>query len=181
MCIFIGATLPKGADLAALNQLARAYQRHFWSQENESVERQIGPAFGWFLTTHGHCDCGTSLGCALERQRRATDWSQVEQKLVGRGWSRTKVDRTLAQMREQRQPRASVMQDDPDLERWQGFIEAVLGSGLTQELGLLVRMYSGSQSDAFDIRARKTVKVGDIAATLPRMEQDVLYAFKARR
>jgi len=182
MCIFIAACLPKSADHVALDGLARAYQRRFRPQDNESIEKQLGPVFSWFLTTHGHCDCGTSLGGARDREARAKDWVAVEQKLVKRGWSRAKVERTLAQMHEQEERPApsSTATGNPDLERWREFIEAVLESGLTHEIGLLIRMYSGSQAAAFDIRERRAVKFAEIATTLPLMEEDVLYVFKAR-
>ena len=101
MCHFITATLPKVADRSALDGLARTFGRQFLPLASPAVVAQLPSGVAYFLTTLGHCDCGTTLGSARRAAASAPDWAAEASKLLDKGWSRAKLQRALDQRREQ--------------------------------------------------------------------------------
>lgn len=75
MCHYITASLPGSADHAALDALARGYGRQFKPLSNPDIEAQLQPGERYFITTLGHCDCGTPLGALAQGSRRSPDWT----------------------------------------------------------------------------------------------------------
>lgn len=182
MCHFITATLPKTADHAALDALARTFGRQFRPLASPAVAAQLPPGSAYFLTALAHCDCGTVLGSDRRAAASAPDWSAEEAKLLKKGWGRAKVARAL----EQRRENASLKQDAHEqadrarTESLEGFVSGVLQSGLTQELGLLLHSYRGALNEEFSIlRLEQVPQNAGLAEVLPAVEEDVLYVFRA--
>ena len=183
MCHFITATLPKAAPREALDALARTFGRQFQPMSSPHVTAQLPEQLAYFFTTLGHCDCGTVMGSARQAAERAPDWDAEAAKLLRRGWSRAKVERSL----EQRQAQAALRQEASEEaarsnpESLEGFVTGVLQSGLTPELGLLLHSYHGPLDDQFKIVRHEQVPAGaSLAEVLPAAEEDVLYVFRAR-
>ncbi len=62
---------------------------------------------------------------------------------------------------------------------WLAFIAAVLGSGKTSQLGLLVHMYSGPLDSRFELAGREVVRATQVTGEfLGHMKEDVLYVFR---
>ena len=68
--------------------------------ENASVAVAIGAEHGYYCTTTGACDCGTSMGAAARDHAKAerVSRSQIE-KLRKKGWSQSKIDRWMSDKR----------------------------------------------------------------------------------
>lgn len=96
MCRYITAVLPGSADHGGLHTLARTFGRQLKPLSNAGIVAQLEPDEHCFLTTPGHCDCGTPLGALLQRERHAPDWTAQEERLLKKGWTQARVKRALA-------------------------------------------------------------------------------------
>ena len=182
MCHFITATLPKTADHAALDAVARKFGRQFQPLTSPAVTAQLPSGLAYFLTTLAHCDCGTALGSARQAETRAPDWSAEETKLQKKGWSPAKVARALAQRQDKvaLKQEASEKADHAQAASLEAFVSGVLRSGLTPELGLLLHSYRGPLDEEFSIlRQAQVAPDARLAEVLPSAEEDVLYLFRA--
>lgn len=145
------------------------------------MEAQIGPSERYFVTTTGHCDCGTPLGALVPRTSRTPDWAVQEQRLLAKGWSKSKVARAIAQKKERIRVSAesSARTNLQAMSSWLSFIGAVLDSGKTSQLGLPLHWYSGSIESRIDLAGRETVRSTELTGELlGHMKEDVLYAFR---
>ncbi|MBF6023969.1 hypothetical protein [Lysobacter niastensis] len=146
------------------------------------MERQLGRDQRYFLTTPGHCDCGTVLGSHYQRARQAKDWAADEQRLLKKGWSKAKVARALAQKQESsaRSDVAVLEASAADLASWTKLIAEILGSG-TREFGLLLHSYRGPLDEDIKLKGTEQIATGDdTGEILRKMREDVLYVFLAR-
>ncbi|MBD9481021.1 hypothetical protein [Pseudoxanthomonas sp. PXM02] len=161
--------------------MARAHGRRFSRASNRSVMQQLEADEAYFLTTLGHCDCDEPVGAL--HLGKPEDWDETARKLARKGWSEGKIARAVAQKREQAEAADGVKRRhaDDDLARWRAFVDAVLSSGQTDRLGLLLHVYSGTLDDEpVVIRERRPVgRTEDRAGLLYGMEEDVLYLFHA--
>jgi hypothetical protein len=175
--------LPGSADHVHLDALAREHGRRFEPLSNPSIEAQLQPGERYFLTTLGHCDCGTPLGALAQAARRAPDWAAQEQRLLRKGWSKAKVARAIAQKQEgvRTSAAASARTTLETAAGWVAFIRAVLASGKTSHLGLLLHMYSGSIEGRVELEGRHGVRPGDLTGEfLGQLKEDVLYVFRGQ-
>ena len=181
MCHFITATLPKTAPLKALDAFALNLGRQFQPLSNPAVSAQLPSGSDYFLTTLGHCDCGTMSGSARRATAREPNWTQERAKLLTKGWSAAKVARALEQKR-QSYPIKLPAQEEAG--RGQSasitaFVSGVLESGLTLELGLLLRSYRRGLDEKFKIRLAHVPKGAALERVSPSAEEDVPYLFRA--
>jgi hypothetical protein len=182
MCHFVTATLPSQVPHAALDELARNFGRCLRPLASPSLSRQLPAGTSYFLTTVGHCDCGTLLGSVRRAHGGTPDWAAEEAKLVRKGWSKGKATRAVAQRRESED--ASLLHPSSDKQcrsaDWPGFVAAVLQSKLTPELGLLLHSYRGPLDEEFVVQRLELVPTGSpVIEALSLMEEDVLYVFRA--
>lgn len=150
MCHYITAVLPKSADHARLDSIARGHGRRFEHLPNPSIQAQIEADEQYFFTTIGHCDCGTPLGALARGHGGTPDWGALEQRLLKKGWSKAKVARSIAQKQEDDRSSsdASAAESRKQLSGWMTFIGAVLGPGEASHLGLLLHMCTPGLSAA---------------------------------
>jgi hypothetical protein len=183
MCHFVTAVLPKSASHIQLDEIARNHGRQFKPLVNASIARQLAPDERYFITTLGHCDCGTPLGALSPRKPdRAMDWLGLEKQLLKKGWSQTKVARHISQKQDKLQSSAesAAKSTSKEVQTWIDFIDDVLTSGKTSKLGLLLHFYSGSLGGQIDLAGRLTVKCSELTAdVLGHMREDTLYEFRS--
>lgn len=177
MCRFITATLPATADAAALDAIARRHGRQLQPMSNESIERQIGLDFRYFLTTLGHCDCDTPLGrLAPERLRHQADPAEATRRLRRKGWSEAKIARAQAQQQAKREADGTVR---GALASWIAFIGEALAYDSRVRIGLLLHDYHGALHADIALQGRQTVSVQALTGDwLERMREEVLYEFR---
>ncbi|RDZ27254.1 hypothetical protein [Lysobacter silvisoli] len=180
MCHFITATLPASADAAALDAIARRHGRQLQPLHSPGVQAQLGADLRYYLTTPGHCDCGTALGA---RVRRAAPRDEAEEarRLRRKGWSEGKIERALAQRRQQREndDAAQGSVAGQELETWRAFIAEALSMRNVSSFGLLVHHYHGAIDAEFALQGRETLTLDQATPQrLGELREDVLYLFR---
>lgn len=176
MCHFITAVLPGSANHAALAEIAARHGRALKPQRNPSVEEHLKSGEHYFLTTQGHCDCGTALGALgraeskLERRKSAAD--NEESKLRRKGWSEAKIKR----WKEQKSEHLAKPKSTPEATDWEDFLKELLSSRQTPFVGLLLHWYSGPIEGRIELQGREAANLS--AEILGRMQEDVLYEFR---
>src|SRR5215831_14622706 len=91
MCYFITLVL-RGSHRAAIAPVVMRHGRRATPIHNPSVESILKPGEAQFLTTVGHCDCGTALGQGGGPGARA----RQSAKLAKKGWSPAKSSKPHA-------------------------------------------------------------------------------------
>jgi hypothetical protein len=132
--------------------------------DNPSVRRVLLAGEWQYLTTRGHCDCGTALAprhleSAEDFERRLAERAS---KLARKGWSPGKIARALDDRR-----RAGSRPDGggvDSLELWASVIADLKAIRLPY-VGLFVRFYSGTIADEVFAASRR-----DVPASVPVLE-----------
>lgn len=185
MCRFIIAVLPAGTDTEALRGVFRAHGRGFDQYANPALSGQLGRGECCFLTTPGHCDCGTPLGASCEndadaaRDRRKAHIGRLRR----RGWSEARIARALSQhdeavTRERGYPGHAT--PPTSLAQWLALLDESLTATRTPWLGLMLNMYGGNvESEQLELLGRESVeRKRRTGETLAAMREGVLYEFQ---
>lgn len=190
MCTFITAILPAEADRGALESRLHAHRLRLQPQANPGLARQLQAGEAAFLTTRGHCDCGTALGSACSRAGkspgRPEDRAAADAlKLRRKGWSEAKIARALSQrddadVRDARveagRTAAGEGADTLGAEAWLQCLREVLASGDTPWIGLLHHVHDGSLDREFALQGRERWSMATLDAdALARMREDVVH------
>lgn len=182
MSHFVTAVLPAASAIDAIDTIAQRHGRRFSPLSNPGIGAQLDAGERYFLLTSGHCDCGTPLGAlASKRSTRRSDLETQAQRLRKKGWSETKITRSLAQAHEHQEidtaSKESAHRDA--VVTWIRLIRDILDSGKTPSLGLLLHMYDGPLDASFRLLSRNAVPASELSdATLLGMNEDVLYLFQ---
>ncbi len=167
MCHFISAVIPHTADSQDLTALARAHHKKLEPFENPSITKQLHSNERLYLTTASRCDCGSPLVSWPPAQ--APDLGKLEAKLKRKGWTDSKVARSLAQQaaHDSRRDTAAIDAERPDLENWHAFLVAALNSERVPYVGLMVHSFTGPMDGPVTLRGRR-------AEPLPPKPDDLL-------
>jgi hypothetical protein len=185
MCLYITATLPRGANLDCVAPIFEAYKLSFETISNPYVLKQLHPGDVYISTTTRHCDCGSVLGSLGGRNGNEPEGHEHElKKLRRKGWSEAKIRRWLEQKEQTKEKHAredearagSVM---PVARYWVDFISAVLNSKCTDRVGILLHFYHMDvEGERIKLLGNERVKLeGLTPRALMEMEYDVLYEF----
>ena len=185
MCLYITATLPPDADLASIAAIFNECKFGFGLIENAHVIAQLPAGSRYVLTTRKHCDCGTVLGSmtdAFEATPSSID-RDLEQ-LRRQRWSEAKIQRWLAEKQAAREKDERKTQHDAesgthDAKPWIDLLSAVLASGSTKQLGILLHWYkSGVANERIVLKDTITTRLVKVTPKfLMTMKEDVLYNF----
>ncbi|MBX9721691.1 MAG: hypothetical protein K2X81_09875 [Candidatus Obscuribacterales bacterium] len=181
MCRFITAVVPADADLQASTPLLDKYDMSFKEVKTSFVGAQL-ESDRYVRATRSACDCDSVLGSASpqrEAEQTTIPHSTNIEKLRKKGWSQHKIERWLSEKsgsldRRQQQDKSK---HDAELTQWCEFISALLLSGFTKRLGLLLHMYKGSIDDE-RIRIKRIEHLSlseQLDNELLSMDEDVLY------
>ena len=173
MCYYI-ALVVRGSDAATIDGVLRRHGRQAKAISNASILGALIPGEAQFLTTVGHCDCGTALApTVIDRAAKRTEQAA---KLAKKGWSQAKIDRWLSD-RVKADDRADERRhaNTPDsLDLWSRIISDLLATPGVQHAGLLLHFYSGDVEDEVIEPIRETVPVRDFEARLASIREDQL-------
>ena len=173
MCYYI-ALVVRGSDAATIDGVLRRHGRRAKAISNASIGGALVSGETQFLTTVGHCDCGTALApTVIDRAGKRTE--QIA-KLAKKGWSKAKIDRWLSD---------SAKADDRADERrhantpdsvglWSGIIADLLATPGIKHAGLLLHFYSGDVEDEVIEPIRETAPIRDFEARLANIREDQL-------
>lgn len=185
MCLYITATLPRGAKLDCVATIFDAYKLSFETVSNPYVLEQLPPGEVYVSTTSSHCDCGSALGSPGGRDGdKAVSYEHELKKLRRKGWSETKILRWLEQKertkeKHVREDEARAESNTPVPRYWVDFISAVLNSKCTDRVGILLHFYQmGVEDERVKILGHERVKLEELTPRLlMEMEYDVVYEF----
>ena len=183
MCIYISAIVPNSADIARLSAVAASFNKDFSRFANASIQAQLHSGESLFLTTRGHCDCDSAIGSSNKRRRKVADVDEERKRLAKKGWSQSKIERSLSQRIEQAEKRERDENSElgRDLENWLGFLRASVSSKDTPYIALLAHHYSGSlATEQFIVLNRQIVGASEVSqASLANVAEDVIYQISA--
>jgi hypothetical protein len=181
MCLYITAVLPAAADGSALAGIAARHGRVLKPLLNPAVQARLEAGERYFLTTPGHCDCGTALG-AIRRHEEHAEASHSkadaeERKLRRKGWSEAKLARWKAQRTDHEQSVQRKAEREESTLPWLLLLDEMLQSGATPFVGLLLHFYAGSVAEEdVQISNREVLRRSALGpAKLGRTREDVLY------
>ncbi len=188
MCHYITAILPPGADVERVRDIARQFHLAWKPIESERVVSQLKSGETYYLTTAGDCDCGTVLGCLMNKRTKSSNAHKREiGKFRRKGWSQSKIDRwlhekELATAKAERKDVQTARDRQAEAADWIEFLRTVLSSGASASLGLLLHWYTRPiESSNIELAERKIVAVSSLTPDdLLRMEEDCLYEFLNR-
>ena len=164
MCYFITLVV-RGSHEASIAPVLMRHGRRAEPIYNPSVQSILKPGEAQFLTTAGHCDCGTALGA-----RTPDRLANQAAKLVKKGWSPSKIERCLADGK-----KADGRRQRPDsIDLWANIVRDLFALSDVQQVGLLLRAYSRSvENEVFNAK-RATVRFDDFATRLSRIREGEL-------
>ncbi len=188
MCHYITATLPPGADVERVRNIAKQFHLAWKPIELGRVVSKLKSGETYYLTTAGHCDCGTVLGClSNDRTKPSNDHKREIAKLRRKGWSQTKIDRwlhekELATAKAERKDAQTARERQAEADDWIAFLGTVFSSGASASLGVLLHWCTGPIAGSnIELAERKIVAVSSLTPDdLLRMEEDCLYEFLNR-
>jgi hypothetical protein len=163
MCHFVTLIVPV-SDPDAVRSVMERHGRAAWPSDNPSLRSVLREGERQYLTTRGHCDCGTVLAAHRSSpEAQAEELARETARLKRKGWSDTKVARAIEDRRRAGARPGGNAVDSVDL--WDTILED-LGSDLgLPYAGLFVRPYSGDvDTERFDATRR------EVSMTLPREE-----------
>ena len=164
MCYFITLVV-RGSHEASIAPVLMRHGRRADPIYDPTVQSILKPGEAQFLTTAGHCDCGTAL-LARAPDRRAKQAA----KLAKKGWSPSKIERRFGDSK-----RADERRQRPDsVDLWANIVLDLFALSDVQQVGLLLRAYSRSvENEVFNAK-RATVRFDDFATRLSRIREGEL-------
>jgi len=159
--------------------VASALQRHgrrATGINNPSVRRVLGAQEEQFLTTAGHCDCGTVLASA---PARLPDYQLEAERLRERGWREARIERRLRE-RDKADERPEGEPTD-SFRYWAGVLQDVIAAKGVTAAGLIVHRYLGSVSDENFSLSRREIPLGDgLESELCQLRENELLLVRRR-
>jgi len=126
--------------------------------DDPSIRTVLGEGEHQYLTTRGHCDCGTVLSPRHDTPEAFEEkLSKEEARMRRKGWSETKVARAMEDRRKA-DARPSGGGSD-SLELWNAVLRDLTNELKLPYVGLFVRFYSGAiATEVFSASRREVLK-----------------------
>lgn len=176
MCHFITLIAPT-EDAAAVRATMERHGRAADPIDNRSVREVLREGERQYLTTRGHCDCGTVLAPRHDtpeafEEKLAKEAARMRRK----GWSDAKIARALENGRKA-DARPSGGGSD-SLELWNAVLRELSEELKLPHAGLLVRFYSGDvATENFTASRREAPKAAQRQEALGSIEHDEVTVF----
>jgi hypothetical protein len=190
MCYFITAILPSDANLDRMRELAHAHHLKLEAVHNPHVKEQLKPNEHQYVTTMGHCDCGTMIGAATRQESHHAE-PNIQRKIKSfkdQGWSASKVDRWIRQHEQMNDRKDRVRKDrvrdwsgecNVGIEEWLSFLHNIRASKAAKYICVLLHHFSGGFDDEpIQLSGRHRLAMDEANhSDFLNMEQDALYEF----
>jgi hypothetical protein len=176
MCHFITLIAPT-TDATAVLTVMKRHGRAAAPIDNRSIRKVLREGEHQYLTTSGHCDCGTILGQGEDSSETEARLAKETDRMLRKGWSEAKIARALE---DQRKVRARPSNGGHDsIGMWCTVLQE-LGKDLKlPHAGLLVRCYSGRiDSEVFAVSRRDAPKTMPRDEALLSMREDEVTVFR---
>lgn len=155
MCHFI-TLIACTDDDEAVRETMKRHGRDATPVDNPSVRKVLASGERQYLTTPGHCDCGTILAPAQDYAGKfEEDLAHDITRMKRKRWSETKIQRAIE---DRRKAFARPSGGGPDsLELWNSALLDVGKKLKLDRLGLIIRFYSGGIATEVFIASRREV------------------------
>ena len=176
MCFFISIVV-KGGDAKSIDVALRRNGRRAKPLENASLRKALQTDEHHFVTTVGHCDCGTVLSPGEHStEKQNSQRSNHVARLRKKGWSERKIDRWIIdRMKAEDRAEQQHQHNAPDtFELWTNVIYDVIAINGVRQAGILLHFYSGHFEDEEIDPVRKSVSVDDFTDQLRNIKEDQL-------
>jgi hypothetical protein len=179
MCHFI-TLIASTQDDEAVREIMKRHGRNAAPIDNPSVRNVLANGERQYLTTSGHCDCGTILASNQDNagnfeKEIAHDVARMRRK----GWSGTKIDRAIEGRRKAfAKPRQS---SSDSFELWSAALQGIGSQLKLASVGLFIRFYSGAvTTETFEASRREvSAKIGLLDALHSIADDEVtIFALK---
>lgn len=176
MCHFITLIAPT-EDLAAVSDVMGRHGRAAWPVDNPSVREVLREGERQFLTTSGHCDCGSVLSVRQNApEELEKSLAAEEARLRRKGWSNAKIGRAIEDRRKaEAKPKGRRETDSFDL--WATALTDLRRNLGLPHAGLFIRLYSGGVSDDSFEASRREVRSADLRGALATIKEDEVTIF----
>ena len=176
MCHFVTLIAPT-EDADAVRAVMERYGRAAKPIDNPSIRKVLRDGERQYLTTSGHCDCGTVLAPRHDTPQAFEDKLAKEAaRMKRKGWSEAKIARAIE---DQRKADARPNGGGSDsLELWNSALHDLGKELRLPYAGLFVRFYSGAiATEAFHASRRQVQKSEQWQDALGSMEHDEVTIF----
>jgi hypothetical protein len=179
MCHFITLIAPS-ADGAAVRAVMKRHGRAADPIDNPSIRKVLRPDEHQYLTTSGHCDCGTALAPRHDTPEGFEEkLSKEAARMKRKGWSDTKIARAIEDRRKADAKTSGGGNDS--LELWNAALRELSDELKLPYAGLLVRFYSGAIATEEFTASRREVPTGEPwQDALGSLEHDEVTIFPLR-
>ena len=171
MCHFIMLIVPTD-DAAAIRAVMERHGRAADPIDNPSVRKVLRDGEHQYVTTRGHCDCGTVLApCHDTPEAFEETLAKEEARMRRKGWSDSKIARAIEDRRKaDARPRGG---GSDSLELWNAVLRELRAELKLPYAGLFVRFYLGAiATEAFGASRREVPKGVPWQHTLASLEHD---------
>ena len=177
MCHFVTLIAPT-EDADAVNAVMERHGRAAKPIDNPSICKVLRDGERQYLTTRGHCDCGTVLAPRHDTPEVFEDKLAKEAvRMRRKGWSEVKIARAMDDRRKA-DARPSGGGSD-SLELWHAALHDLGEELKLPYAGLFVRLYSGEIStEVFSAARREVSKNVQWQDALGSMEHDEVTIFR---
>jgi len=177
MCHFVTLIAPT-EDADSVRAVMERHGRAAAPIDNPSVRSVLRDGESQYLTTRGHCDCGTVLAPRHDAPETLEEKLAKEAvRMKRKGWSETKIERAIADRRKADARPAGGGSDS--LELWNAVLDDLCGDLKLPYAGLFVRFYSGAiATEAFKASRRQVPDRREWQDALGSMAHDEVTIFQ---
>lgn len=180
MCHFITLVAPTD-DAAAVRAVMERHGRAAEPIDNPSIRKVLVDGEHQYLTTRGHCDCGTALAPRHDAAEQLEDkLSKEAARMRRKGWSEPKIARAIEDRRKadaRPRPRSG---DSDSIELWNAALLELSEELKLPYAGLFVRFYSGAiATEAFSASRREVPRNVPWLDALGSIEPDEVTIFRS--
>jgi hypothetical protein len=171
MCHFVTLIVPTG-DADAVAAVMDRHGRAAAPIDNPSIRKVLREGEHQYLTTRGHCDCGTVLAPRHDTPEAFEEkLARVEARMRRKGWSETKVARAIEYRRKANARPGGGGSDS--LELGSAILRDLAHEMTLPYVGVFVRLYSGAiATEMFDASRREVPKGVAWRDALSSLEHD---------
>ena len=177
MCHFITLVVPTH-DAVAVQTVMERHGRAARPTDNPSIRKVLRDEEHQYLSTRGHCDCGTVLARYQETPESFEDKLAKEAaRMKRKGWSNTKIARALE---DQRKADAKPIRGGLDsLELWSTILLDLRNELKLPYAGLFIRFYSGEiDTETFTASRREVLTGWPWQEALASLKEDEVTIFR---
>lgn len=177
MCHFVTLIAPTD-NAAAVRALMERHGRAADPIDNPSIRKALREGERQYLTTRGHCDCGTVLAPRHDTPEAFEDkLAKEEARMRRKGWSDAKIARAIDDRRKADAKPSGGGADS--LELWNAALHDLRDELKLPYVGLFVRFYSGAiATEAFSASRREVTKGMPWHDALASLEHDEVTIFR---